>query len=232
MGELGESLSVELGDLGAQRSELIRQSGQQGGEQFSGQVRVTLGDGQSGDAVAGGQLGEAGDDGGLVQGLAPPGWIGAYSIRLAPGQSTLGPAWLHDGAGVHNRAILSPCRPIRAFMPQPSLSHSAPTSAANHMIDCPIGQSIEQFVGSTPLVRLQRLPGPTDNLILLRCAQEQGTIRPGDTLIEATSGNTGIVLTMAAAIMGYRMVLIMSEHMSVERRAVMRAFGATIVLTP
>ncbi|AUB82938.1 cysteine synthase CysM [Candidatus Thiodictyon syntrophicum] len=116
----------------------------------------------------------------------------------------------------------------------------------------PIGSTIEHCVGTTPLVRLQRLPGPTDNLILvklegnnpagsvkdrpalnmLRRAQERGTIRPGDTLIEATSGNTGIALAMAAAIMGYRMVLIMPEHMSVERRAVMRAFGATIVLTP
>jgi S-sulfo-L-cysteine synthase (O-acetyl-L-serine-dependent) len=101
-------------------------------------------------------------------------------------------------------------------------------------------------------VRLQRLPGETDNLILtklegnnpagsvkdrpalnmIRRAQERGTIAPGDTLIEATSGNTGIALAMAAAIMGYRMVLIMPEHMSVERRAVMRSFSARIVLTP
>ena len=120
------------------------------------------------------------------------------------------------------------------------------------MNEHPIGSTIEQCVGATPLVRLQRLPGPTDNLILvklegnnpagsvkdrpalnmLRRAQERGTIRPGDTLIEATSGNTGIALAMAAAIMGYRMVLIMPEHMSAERRALMRAFGATIVLTP
>jgi cysteine synthase B len=112
--------------------------------------------------------------------------------------------------------------------------------------------TIEQFVGNTPLVRLQRLPGTTDNLILaklegnnpagsvkdrpalhmIRRAQERGTIGPGDTLIEATSGNTGIALAMAAALMGYRMVLIMPEHMSVERRAVMRSFGAEIVLTP
>ena len=67
---------------------------------------------------------------------------------------------------------------------------------------------------------------------MIRRAEERGTIKPGDTLIEATSGNTGIALAMAAAIMGYRMVLIMPEHMSVERRAVMRSFGAEIVLTP
>jgi cysteine synthase B len=112
--------------------------------------------------------------------------------------------------------------------------------------------TIQDFVGNTPLVRLQRLPGETENLILaklegsnpagsvkdrpalnmIRRAQERGTIKPGDTLIEATSGNTGIALAMAAAIMGYRMVLIMPEHMSVERRAVMRSFGAEILLTP
>jgi cysteine synthase B len=112
--------------------------------------------------------------------------------------------------------------------------------------------TIEAFVGNTPLVRLQRLPGDTDNLVLaklegnnpagsvkdrpalsmIRRAEERGDIRPGDTLIEATSGNTGIALAMAAAIRGYRMVLIMPEHMSVERRAVMRAFGAEIILTP
>ncbi|WP_295393182.1 cysteine synthase CysM [uncultured Thiodictyon sp.] len=112
--------------------------------------------------------------------------------------------------------------------------------------------TIESAVGNTPLVRLQRLPAASDNLILvklegnnpagsvkdrpalnmIRCARERGQIAPGDTLIEATSGNTGIALAMAAAIMGYRMVLIMPEHMSVERRAVMRSFGAEIVLTP
>jgi cysteine synthase B len=112
--------------------------------------------------------------------------------------------------------------------------------------------TIEDFVGRTPLVRLQRLPGDTENLILaklegnnpagsvkdrpavnmIRRAEERGTIKPGDTLIEATSGNTGIALAMAAAIKGYRMVLIMPEHMSAERRGVMRSFGAEIVLTP
>ncbi|MEJ2345304.1 MAG: cysteine synthase CysM [Gammaproteobacteria bacterium] len=110
--------------------------------------------------------------------------------------------------------------------------------------------TLEAFVGNTPLVRLQRLPGDTGNLVLaklegdnpagsvkdrpalsmIRHAEERGEIRPGDTLIEATSGNTGIALAMAAAIKGYRMVLIMPETMSVERRAVMKAFGADIVL--
>lgn len=112
--------------------------------------------------------------------------------------------------------------------------------------------TIEDVVGNTPLVRLQRLAGDSDNLLLvklegnnpagsvkdrpalhmIRCAAERGTIRPGDTLIEATSGNTGIALAMAAAIKGYRMVLVMPEHMSSERRAVMKSLGAEIVLTP
>ena len=112
--------------------------------------------------------------------------------------------------------------------------------------------SIESFVGNTPLVRLQRLPGETTNVMLaklegdnpagsvkdrpalsmIRRAEERGEIRPGDTLIEATSGNTGIALALVAAIKGYRMVLIMPEHMSVERRAAMRAYGSEIILTP
>ncbi|HHC71551.1 MAG TPA: cysteine synthase CysM [Thiotrichales bacterium] len=110
--------------------------------------------------------------------------------------------------------------------------------------------TIEQFIGNTPLVRLQRLSAGSNNTLLvklegnnpagsvkdrpainmIRRAEERGEIRPGDTLVEATSGNTGIALAMAAAIRGYRMVLIMPEHMSVERRAVMRAYGAEIVL--
>jgi len=110
--------------------------------------------------------------------------------------------------------------------------------------------TLEATIGNTPLVRLQRLPGETGNQLLvklegnnpagsvkdrpaysmIRHAEVRGEIRPGDTLIEATSGNTGIALAMAAAIKGYRMVLVMPEHMSVERRAVMRAFGAEIVL--
>lgn len=110
--------------------------------------------------------------------------------------------------------------------------------------------TLEATVGNTPLVRLQRLPGKTSNVILaklegnnpagsvkdrpalgmIRHAEQRGEIKPGDTLIEATSGNTGIALAMAAAMKGYRMVLIMPEHMSVERRAVMKAFGAEIIL--
>lgn len=111
--------------------------------------------------------------------------------------------------------------------------------------------TLESFVGNTPLVRLQRLPGATSNLVLgklegnnpagsvkdrpalsmIKHAEARGEIKPGDTLIEATSGNTGIALAMAAAIKGYRMILIMPESMSIERRAVMKAFGAEIVLT-
>jgi len=112
--------------------------------------------------------------------------------------------------------------------------------------------SIENFVGNTPLVQLKRIPGNTSNVLLAKLegnnpagsvkdrpalfmiarAEQRGDIKPGDTLIEATSGNTGIALAMAAAIRGYRMVLIMPEHLSVERRQTMRAFGAQIILTP
>jgi cysteine synthase B len=113
-------------------------------------------------------------------------------------------------------------------------------------------QTLEDFIGNTPLVRLQRLPGSTTNTILaklegnnpagsvkdrpaismIRHAEKRGHIKPGNTLIEPTSGNTGIALAMAAATRGYRMVLIMPEHLSVERRQTMRAFGAEIILTP
>ncbi|MFV1973771.1 MAG: cysteine synthase CysM [Thiohalobacterales bacterium] len=110
--------------------------------------------------------------------------------------------------------------------------------------------TLEATVGNTPLARLQRLPGATGNTVLvklegnnpagsvkdrpalsmIRQAEQRGEIRPGDTLIEATSGNTGIALAMVAAMKGYRMRLVMPEHMSQERRAVMRAFGAEIIL--
>ncbi|MEW6561094.1 MAG: cysteine synthase CysM [Pseudomonadota bacterium] len=116
--------------------------------------------------------------------------------------------------------------------------------------------TIDEVIGNTPLVKLQRVPGADlarrGNVILgklegnnpagsvkdraamsmIRRAQERGTIKPGDTLIEATSGNTGIALAMAAAIMGYRMVLIMPEDLSIERAQTMKAFGAELLLTP
>ena len=116
--------------------------------------------------------------------------------------------------------------------------------------------TIEDVIGRTPLVRLQRLPGADvaarGNVILgklegnnpagsvkdrpaismIRRAEERGDVKPGDTLIEATSGNTGIALAMAAAIKGYRMVLIMPEDLSIERAQTMKAFGAELVLTP
>ncbi|WP_353171316.1 cysteine synthase CysM [Paracandidimonas soli] len=117
-------------------------------------------------------------------------------------------------------------------------------------------QTIEDTIGGTPLVRLQRIPGQeaTDrgNVILaklegnnpagsvkdraamsmIRRAEERGDIRPGDTLIEATSGNTGIALAMVAAIRGYKMILIMPDNLSLERRASMTAYGAQLILTP
>lgn len=117
-------------------------------------------------------------------------------------------------------------------------------------------RTLEDFIGETPLARLQRLPRADDarrgNVILaklegdnpagslkdrpamsmIRRALERGTIKPGDTLIEPTSGNTGIGLAMAAAIRGLRMILIMPEHLSIERRQTMRAYGAEIILTP
>jgi cysteine synthase B len=120
----------------------------------------------------------------------------------------------------------------------------------------PSYKTLEQTIGATPLVRLQRI-GAADNerrgnvllaklegnnpagsvkdrpaLSMIRRAAERGSIRPGDTLIEATSGNTGIALAMAAAILGFRMVLIMPEDLSVERAQTMRAYGAELILTP
>ncbi|HKX93402.1 MAG TPA: cysteine synthase CysM [Methylibium sp.] len=120
----------------------------------------------------------------------------------------------------------------------------------------PAYPTLEDSIGATPLVRLQRLPGADNerrgNVILaklegnnpagsvkdrpaismIRRAEERGEIRPGDTLIEATSGNTGIALAMAAAIRGYRLVLIMPEDLSIERAQTMKAFGAELILTP
>ncbi len=115
-----------------------------------------------------------------------------------------------------------------------------------------IGRTLDDFVGNTPLVRLKRIPGETSNVIfaklegnnpagsvkdrpalsMIRKAEERGQIKPGDTLIEATSGNTGIALAMVAAMRGYGMILVMPEHLSIERRQSMAAFGAKFVLTP
>ena len=112
--------------------------------------------------------------------------------------------------------------------------------------------SIENFVGNTPLVQLKRIPGDTSNVILAKLegnnpagsvkdrpalsmivhAEARGEIKLGDTLIEATSGNTGIALAMAAAVRGYRMILVMPDNQSMERRQTMHAFGAELVLTP
>jgi len=113
-------------------------------------------------------------------------------------------------------------------------------------------KTLDDFVGNTPLVKLQRMAGETSNTILLKLegnnpagsvkdrpaysmisrAEARGDIKPGDTLIEATSGNTGIALAMVAAMRGYKMVLVMPENQSIERRQSMTAYGAELVLTP
>jgi len=111
--------------------------------------------------------------------------------------------------------------------------------------------TIEKFVGNTPLVQLKRIPGKTSNIVLAKLegnnpagsvkdrpalsmiirAEQRGEIKPGDTLIEATSGNTGIALAMAAAIRGHKMILVMPENQTLERKQSMRAFGAELLLT-
>ena len=113
-------------------------------------------------------------------------------------------------------------------------------------------KTIDNCVGNTPLVKLQRMAGDTSNTILLKLegnnpagsvkdrpaysmitrAEARGDIKPGDTLIEATSGNTGIALAMVAAMRGYKMILVMPENQSIERRQSMKAYGAELVLTP
>ena len=113
-------------------------------------------------------------------------------------------------------------------------------------------KTVNDFIGNTPLVALQRMPGKTSNTILLKLegnnpagsvkdrpahsmitrAEARGEIKPGDTLIEATSGNTGIALAMVAAMRGYKMTLVMPENQSIERRQSMKAYGAELVLTP
>lgn len=127
------------------------------------------------------------------------------------------------------------------------------------MNDAPRYKTLEETIGATPLVRLQRLPQSLiadfearGNVVLgklegnnpagsvkdrpaismIKRAEERGEIRPGDTLVEATSGNTGIALAMAAAMRGYRLVLIMPEDLSIERAQTMKAFGAELILTP
>lgn len=122
---------------------------------------------------------------------------------------------------------------------------------------CPaMYRTLEDFIGNTPLVRLQRLPGEDNarrhNVILAKLegnnpagsvkdrpalsmicqAEARGDIKPGDTLIEATSGNTGIALAMIAALRGYRMILVMPEYQSIERQQTMRAYGAELIITP
>ena len=139
---------------------------------------------------------------------------------------------------------------MSAASPSPD-SHGLPWPATG-----PSYPTVEDVIGRTPLVRLARVPGTGNaargNVILgklegnnpagsvkdrpaismIRRAEERGDIKPGDTLIEATSGNTGIALAMAAAIRGYRMLLIMPEDLSIERAQTMKAFGAELVLTP
>ena len=128
-------------------------------------------------------------------------------------------------------------------------SNKSAARPAAQTVNC---QTLEGFVGNTPLIRLQRIGGDSSNVLLAKLegnnpagsvkdrpalsmianAEARGDIEPGDTLIEPTSGNTGIALAMVAAVRGYRMILVMPEHLSEERRQTMAAFGAQIILTP
>ena len=136
----------------------------------------------------------------------------------------------------------------REFRPPGGSAAAQPQAWGDHTSD----RTLSDTVGNTPLVRLARLPGATSNAILAKLegnnpagsvkdrpalsmiveAEQRGTIKPGDTLIEATSGNTGIALAMVAAMRGYRMVLVMPESQSAERVQTMHAYGAELVLTP
>jgi len=148
--------------------------------------------------------------------------------------------------GVMQHAKGRPLRQSRPLLQEPTMTAPAP----------PAYKTLEDVIGGSPLVALQRLPGAAGaargNVVLgklegnnpagsvkdrpaismIKRAEERGDIRPGDTLIEATSGNTGIALAMAAAIRGYRMILIMPEDLSIERAQTMKAFGAELILTP
>ncbi len=151
-------------------------------------------------------------------------------------------------------ARLLPCsEPM--ILPQVSATFD-PGGTIERMNEAPRYPTLEDVIGKTPLVQLSRVLGPElaarGNVLLgklegnnpagsvkdrpaismIRRAEERGEIRPGDTLIEATSGNTGIALAMAAAIRGYRMVLVMPEDLSIERAQTMKAFGAELILTP
>jgi len=151
-------------------------------------------------------------------------------------------------------AVLMPMHAL----PQCRLAEEPPMSghSQDHAAGAPAWKTVEDAIGHTPLVRLQRLPGsagaPRGNVLLgklegnnpagsvkdrpaiemIRAAERRGEIKPGDALIEATSGNTGIALAMAAAIRGYRMVLVMPEDLSIERAQTMKAYGAELILTP
>src|SRR5438034_2940340 len=172
--------------------------------------------------------------------LPPADFESAASTDFATPASGVGVGYALEGAGLWH-----PCTSQFALGDNPTM--------ASRKITYP---TVEDAIGNTPLVRLVRVPGLANeqrgNVILCKLegnnpagsvkdrpaismimrAEARGRIKPGDTLIEATSGNTGIALAMAAAIRGYRMILIMPEHLSLERRQAMAAYGAEIILTP